>query len=106
MTIHIEHEEDKTIIHLDEKFDFSGADDFKSAYVNHPSPSYIIDFMNTDYMDSSGLGMLLNMRRSLEDKPMNMRRSLEDKPISLINCKPQIKRVLAISRFDEQFIIH
>ena len=95
MAIHIEHEEDKTIIHLDEKFDFSGADDFKSAYVNHPSSSYIIDFMNTDYMDSSGLGMLLNMRRSLEDKP-----------ISLINCKPQIKRVLAISRFDEQFIIH
>lgn len=95
MTLHVEHEAEKTVIHLEEKFDFSGVDEFQTAYADHPSSSYIVDFANTDYMDSSGLGMLLNMRRLLEDKP-----------IELINCKPQIKRVLAISRFDEQFTIH
>jgi anti-anti-sigma regulatory factor len=34
-----------------------------------------------------------------------MKRSVGDKKISLVNCKPQIKKILVISRFDEQFNI-
>ena len=86
--------DNEVVIFLKEKFDFSVADEFKSAYESNASPKYIIDFRDTDYMDSSGLGMLLNMKRSVGDSV-----------ITLINCKAQIKKILVISRFDEQFDI-
>ena len=86
--------DNEVVIFLKEKFDFSVADEFKSAYESHTSAKYIIDFRDTDYMDSSGLGMLLNMKRSVGDGE-----------ITLINCKAQIKKILVISRFDEQFDI-
>ena len=82
------------VIHLQEKFDFSGAEKFRAAYEGRDVEEYTINFEKTDYMDSSGLGMLLNMKRNIGNKPVN-----------LINCKPQIKKVLVISRFDEQFHI-
>ena len=94
MTLQIDKTDDNTIIYLQDKFDFSSADDFKHAYEDNDDTEYTVDFRDTNYMDSSGLGILLNMKRSVGDKK-----------ISLINCKSQIKRVLIISRFDEQFDI-
>ncbi|MGH1486672.1 MAG: STAS domain-containing protein [Cellvibrionaceae bacterium] len=94
MTLQIDKANDNIIIYLQDKFDFSSADDFKNAYENNEEAEYTVDFRDTNYMDSSGLGILLNMKRSVGDKK-----------ISLINCKSQIKKVLIISRFDEQFDI-
>jgi len=94
MRLHVDKNDNDVVIHLHNKFDFSGADDFKNAYEEYDGDNYIIDFRDTDYMDSSGLGMLLNMKRNLPGKP-----------ISLINCKAQIKKILIISRFEEQFTI-
>ncbi len=94
MTLKIEKNDSGIVIHLGDKFDFSGVDEFKSAYENNTSDKYTIDFRETNYMDSSGLGMLLNMKRSTENAP-----------IDLINCKSQIKKILVVSRFDEQFQI-
>jgi len=86
MSLSIEEENNVITIFTNKKFDFTISDDFKKAYQENIENQYIIDFRETDYIDSSGLGMLLNMKRT-------------------INCKPQVKRVLAISRFDEQFTI-
>ena len=47
-------------------------------------------------MDSSGLGMLINMKRHLEGSA---------EKISLINCRTQIKKILLISRFEQKFHI-
>ena len=94
MTLQVDKANDNVIIYLQDKFDFSSADDFKAAYEENEESEYTIDFRDTDYMDSSGLGILLNMKRTVGDKK-----------ISLINCKSQIKKVLIISRFDEQFNI-
>ena len=77
------------------RFDFELVQEFRSTYTNRQSVSYIIDMRDTEHMDSSALGMLLNMRKTLG----------EDTKISIINCRPQIKKILTISRFDKKFDI-
>lgn len=95
MSITFKLSEDKTTIYLGDKFDYSQMEEFKNIYENNSDQDFIIDFRNTNYMDSSGLGMLLNMKRFSEGKN-----------IELLNCKDQIKKVLVMSRFDQHFAIH
>ncbi len=83
-------------ITLDNSFDFESVDSFRKAYVDNPSVSYQVDFRNTDYMESSGLGMLLNMLRYFGEDQVS---------IKLINCRPQILKVLKISNFQRKFEI-
>lgn len=77
------------------RFDFEMVQEFRNAYADKDASSYIIDMRGTEHMDSSALGMLLNMRKSLGDGAN----------ISIINCRPQIKKILTISRFDKKFKI-
>lgn len=83
-------------ITLANNFNFDSVEDFRNAYTEGEAKSYIVDFRSTEYMDSSGLGMLLNMRRHLGNGAI---------PIKLVNCRPQVKKVLAISRFEKKFEI-
>ena len=85
-------------IEITGKFDFNLVQSFRNAYtdVGTDSPKVIIDLRETDYMDSSALGMLLNMKKSLGDSVSS---------IQITNCKPQIKKILQISRFDKKFQI-
>ena len=96
MPITAKTEHNQVTITLEQNFDFDSVAEFRSAYTNSSGGRYIVDFRSTDYMDSSGLGMLLNMRRFLGNGKT---------PIELINCRPQIKRVLSISRFETLFEI-
>lgn len=80
-------------INISGRFDFEIVQEFRNAYAEHPNVGYIIDLRATEHMDSSALGMLLNMRKSLGDNAS----------ISIINCRPQIKKILTISRFDKKF---
>lgn len=82
-------------ISISGRFDFEIVQEFRNAYAEHKNVNYIIDMRATEHMDSSALGMLLNMRKSLGD---NAR-------ISIINCRPQIKKILTISRFDKKFTL-
>lgn len=82
-------------INISGRFDFEIVQEFRSAYSNHPGVNYVIDMRATEHMDSSALGMLLNMRKSLGDSAK----------ISIINSRPQIKKILTISRFDKKFNI-
>lgn len=94
MTITFNRQADNTTIYLGDKFDFSEIDSFKETYEGNPSKSYKVDFGKTNYMDSSGLGMLISMKRTAGESS-----------IDLVNCKAQIKKVLVVSRFDEHFNI-
>ena len=96
MTIIANSVSDVVTITLDNQFEFNSVEEFRKAYMENRGESYIIDFRNTDYMDSSGLGMLLNMRRHLEGKVSE---------IKLVNCRSQVKKILLISRFDQKFTI-
>ena len=96
MSIHVATVDKTATITLSNTFDFSAVEEFRKAYTEQKAKDYIVDFRDTEYMDSSGLGMLLNMKRHLE--------GTADK-ISLINCRTQIKRILLISRFEQKFHI-
>ncbi len=82
-------------INISGRFDFEIVQEFRNAYAEHKDVDYIIDMRATEHMDSSALGMLLNMRKSLGDSAK----------VSIINCRPQIKKILTISRFDKKFDI-
>jgi len=83
---------------LNEKFDFSQVQDFRHAYMDDSEgvKEIIIDLRLTEYMDSSALGMLLNMQKSLAETVNEFK---------ITNCRPQISKILKISRFDKKFII-
>lgn len=85
-------------IKIDGKFDFNLVQEFRAAYqdIGDNKPKVIVDLRDTEYMDSSALGMLLNMQKNLGDKVSS---------ISISNCRPQIKKILQISRFDKKFNI-
>mgnify|MGYP001033220392 CR=1 FL=1 len=80
------------------KFDFNLVQEFRQAYAGmKPEASkLVIDLRETEYMDSSALGMLLNMQKSLVGRLDSMR---------IANCRPQIRKILQISRFDKKFEI-
>lgn len=85
-------------IEVDEKFDFALVTEFRDAYADLPASirQIEIDLGKTQYMDSSALGMLLNMQKILSDRNLTYR---------ITNCRPQIARILEISRFNKKFDI-
>jgi anti-anti-sigma factor len=83
------------IISVIGRFDFEMVQEFRAAYTSQAAQHYILDLRATEHMDSSALGMLLNMRKSLG----------EDANITISNCRPEIRKILAISRFDKKFNI-
>ena len=83
-------------IMIEEKFDFGKVHDFRDAYSNLPDTvnEIIVDLSDTEYMDSSALGMLLNMQKALNGKVSAFK---------IANCRPQVAKILKISRFDKKF---
>jgi len=89
---------------IEGSFDFNLLNDFRDAYrdkINSTTKKlyahYIVNLRSTSSIDSSALGMLLNMKRSLDKK---------DKEIHITHCRDQIKKILIISRFDKKFTIN
>ncbi|PCJ37326.1 MAG: anti-anti-sigma factor [Moraxellaceae bacterium] len=76
-------------------FNFELAQEFRSSYEDSPAEIYAIDMRNSEYMDSSALGMLMIMRNLLGN----------DTIISIVNCTPQIEKILYIARLDKLFDI-
>jgi HptB-dependent secretion and biofilm anti anti-sigma factor len=83
---------------LSGKFDFSYLNEFRDAYEAAPegAKKYVIDMRSVDMIDSSALGMLLKMKRSL---------NLADGEIQIINCSENVEKILKIAKFDLMFSI-
>ncbi|GLO61387.1 anti-anti-sigma regulatory factor [Vibrio sp. MACH09] len=77
-------------------FGFNMVSEFRNSYVEYKEYDFTVDFRKVDYIDSAGLGMLLNMQNYLEKKDLEIR---------ITNPLPQVKKILMISRFDKKFII-
>lgn len=79
-------------------FDFNLHKEFRDAYaaLQEPVNKCIIDMTDTEYMDSSALGMLL----ILKDHAGSV-----GAQIVLSNCKPDIKGILSVANFDDMFEI-
>ena len=75
------------------KFDFNLVQSFRQAYadIGNNTDKVVVDLRETDYMD-----MLLNMKKTLGTSVSS---------IQISNCRPQLKKILQISRFDKKFDI-
>lgn len=98
MSLETHMSDDKTVltIAMGEKFDFGKVQDFRDAYLNSADSisTIVVDLSNTEYMDSSALGMLLNMQKTMMDKVSSFK---------IVNSRPQVAKILKISRFDKKF---
>ncbi|MDH5424494.1 MAG: STAS domain-containing protein [Gammaproteobacteria bacterium] len=83
---------------LSGRFDFSQLSEFRDAYENAPAKAkkYAIDMRAVEMIDSSALGMLLKMKRSL---------NLADGEIVITNCSNDVEKILKIAKFDLMFSI-
>lgn len=78
-------------------FRFDAYDAFRQAYAGiAPEQELEIDLRQVTSMDSSALGMLLNMKEQLKRR---------DGEIKLVNAPEAIYKLLAIARFDKKFQI-
>lgn len=86
------------IIAVTGMFDFNVLTEFKESYREIPEgvTSIAVDLRQVDYMDSSALGMLLNMKKKLEE-------NIEE--FKILNANNEVLKVLTISRFDKMFSI-
>ncbi|MES9964530.1 MAG: STAS domain-containing protein [Candidatus Sedimenticola sp. 20ELBAFRAG] len=84
-------------IHVSGRFDFSCHQDFLQAYTSFPKgeKSYIVDLSETEYMDSSAMGMLLQLREHGD----------KEAGVALSNANEGVREVLRIANFDKLFTI-
>lgn len=80
------------------RFDFGAHQEFRDAYerVNIFPKRYVVDLKGTTYLDSSALGMLLLLRDHAGGDSAQIR---------LANCNPDVRKILAISNFEQLFQI-
>lgn len=74
VTSQFDRSKQQMLIHVSGRFDFSQHTDFRKA-MNDTSEGcgFIIDLCNTDYMDSSALGLLLLLRKKAGKTPVELR---------------------------------
>ena len=79
-------------------FDFKLANAFRDAYSNISGRDIgvVVDMRNVTCIDSSALGMLLIMKKTLD---------LPDRAIKIINNNEYVGKIFRITRFDKKFCI-
>ncbi len=89
---------DAYTISIDGAFDFARLNEFREAYSNEEirSAKIIVDLSKTETIDSSALGMLLNMQRHLKKA---------NGEISIVNCNPVVAKIFNITHFEKKFNI-
>ncbi|MEJ2416698.1 MAG: STAS domain-containing protein [Exilibacterium sp.] len=85
-------------ISIEGRFDFSAHQDFRGCYedLERKPKSYLVDMNETTYLDSSALGMLLLLRDHAGGDAAQ---------IKIVNCSPDVKKILTISNFEQLFTI-
>ncbi len=85
-------------IYVEGRFDFGAHQEFRDAYerIDSSPRRYVVDLKNTTYLDSSALGMLLLLRDHAGGDHAQVR---------LANCNVDVRKILAISNFEQLFQI-
>ncbi len=86
----------KVTIHVSGRFDFSRHQPFIQAYQDYPKgeKQFEVDLDGTEYMDSSALGMLLQLREHA---------ATDAGKIRLINSNDSVRKILEIANFGKLF---
>ena len=97
LTTHVAEDGRWTTIKISGRFDFSVHQEFRQAYEQaRPDGKFTLDLKQTEYMDSSALGMLLLLREHAGGDAAD---------ISLMHCSPTIHKILMTANFDKLFHI-
>ena len=83
-------------IRVPERFDFSFHNEFRESYEKSTASQFVLDMRQTNYMDSSALGMLLQLKE---------RSSGKADAVKIVNVRPEIRQILEIANFDKLFSI-
>jgi len=77
------------------RFDFSAHQEFISSYrdLAKGEKHFIVDLGATEYMDSSAMGMLLQLREHAD----------KSSRVQLVNANSNIQEILKIANFDKLF---
>ena len=78
------------------KFDFQLYDEFRASYADTAGSgvSYTVDLSDTDYLDSSALGMLLLLREHAGG---------ETSSIEISQASPEVRKILDVANFGKLF---
>lgn len=85
-------------IKVSDRFDFNLHTQLRGAYSGAGAPfqQYVIDLRDTTYMDSSALGMLLQLREFAGGGA---------RAVHIKNAKPAIREILAVANFQQLMTI-
>ncbi len=87
----------EVVIEINGRFDFSLQKEFRDAYQKHDGGlSYRVNLENTEYMDSSALGMLLLLREHAGNVTHRIR---------LVGANRAVRKILDVANFDKLFAI-
>ncbi len=89
---------DKVTIAVAGKFDFQLYDEFRASYAETAGSGveYVVDLSDTDYLDSSALGMLLLLREHAGG---------EASRIEIRQASPEVRKILDVANFGKLFKI-
>jgi len=89
---------EKITISVEGKFDFQLYDEFRASYVDTEGEGkqYVVDLSDTEYLDSSALGMLLLLREHAGG---------ESSKIDITQASSEVKRILNVANFGKLFNI-
>lgn len=98
ITAQMSADEQELTIFIQGRFDFGAHQEFRDAYerVDSTPKRYLVDLQGTTYLDSSALGMLLLLRDHAGGDHAQIR---------LANCNADVRKILAISNFEQLFKI-
>ena len=100
MTISVAVSDDRKSVTLNVsgRFDFSMHNDFRKAYkgLGLKDVTYDVNLAQTEYLDSSALGMLLLLKEYAE---------LESSKVKISNANDDIREILCIASFDKLFML-
>ncbi len=87
----------EVVIEINGRFDFSLQKEFRDAYQKYDGGlSYRVNLENTEYMDSSALGMLLLLREHAGNVTQRVR---------LVGANKAVRKILEVANFDKLFAI-
>ena len=91
-------EGNKVTIAVAGKFDFQLYDEFRASYADTAGNGveYVVDLAETDYLDSSALGMLLLLREHAGG---------ESSSIEIKQATPEVRKILDVANFGKLFKI-
>jgi anti-anti-sigma factor len=86
------------VIQVSGRFDFSAHQEFREAYesLGEQPQRFRVDMREASYLDSSALGMLLLLRDHAGG---------DHAEVEIVNCNPDVRKILTISNFEQLFSI-